>query len=442
MLEKSDTPITEAMKFFATYNIEATYVVPTATGLSKSILDAHASLRNYFKSKNIHDFSSQKQGEENKVILNATLVSLHDMISTKVSIYRPNTKSGDPRLWISKLHTIAQPNNLIAIFLLNGSIYVLNFSDKQILLSAHEKRSPLNSLIQRQISSQEQLSARLMEKIGAQSLLGSETHRFEEGEQPPEAVIFDSDSESLVNHAENLIEKLKTISLLGYVESKRSGDTGVGMTLETLLGIKANSSRTPDFNGIEIKASRKGSVPNRVNLFSQVPNWKLSTCKSGKDILEKCGYIEPTKNRLQLYCTNSISPNAQGLFLKIDDKNNLVESKRSTPSAVESIVVWDLDNLVKQLRAKHKSTFWVKAMSRKDENGKEHFHYVEVEMTESPFAANFSTLIEIGAITMDYTLSMKDTRKARDHGYLFKILPQNLDLLFPKSRVLSLTLPH
>jgi hypothetical protein len=279
------------------------------------------------------------------------------------------------------------------MFLISESLYILNFSDKAVIQSVNEKRSPLNSLIQKQLASQDQLSLRLIEKLEGKSLLASVTHQFDDDSKIQQSVNSEANSQSLLSHAETLIDKLKAISHLGYVESKRRGDTGVGMTLETLLGIKANSSRTPDFYGIEIKASRKGSVANRVNLFSQVPNWKLSNCKSGKEVLERCGYVEPIKNRLQLYCTNSISPNAQGLFLKIDDKRNLVESKRAKASSTESIVVWDLDNLLKQLLAKHKSTFWVKAMCRKDEDGKEHFHYVEVEMTESPFAANFSTLI-------------------------------------------------
>jgi len=52
------------------------------------------------------------------------------------------------------------------------------------------------------------------------------------------------------------LSKLQIISAKGFVDSLRSGDTGVGMTLETLLGIEANSNRAPDYFGIEIKAKR------------------------------------------------------------------------------------------------------------------------------------------------------------------------------------------
>jgi hypothetical protein len=40
---------------------------------------------------------------------------------------------------------------------------------------------------------------------------------------------------------------------------------------------------------------------------------------------------------------------------------------------------------------------------------------------------------------MDYTLSQKATgNSARDHGYLFKIHPENFDLLFPPSKSIKL----
>ena len=101
-----------------------------------------------------------------------------------------------------------------------------------------------------------------------------------------------------------------------------------------------------------------------------------------------------------------------------------------------------MEKLRSRLAQKHDETFWVKAQQRTNAVGKEQFHYVEVEHTHGPLVDNFGTLVEIGAITMDYTFHEEFTqtgrRKARDHGYLFKILPTNLDLLFPPSKNYSL----
>ena len=53
--------------------------------------------------------------------------------------------------------------------------------------------------------------------------------------------------------SEELLEKCRQINKKGFIKTMRVGDTGVGYTLETLLGIKANSNKSPDYKGIEIK---------------------------------------------------------------------------------------------------------------------------------------------------------------------------------------------
>ena len=78
------------------------------------------------------------------------------------------------------------------------------------------------------------------------------------------------------SNSEILIDKIKEIYNEGWIKTLRRGDTGVGFTFETKLGIEANSKKKPDFMGIEIKAFRKRSFGSLVTLFSQVPNWKNS----------------------------------------------------------------------------------------------------------------------------------------------------------------------
>ena len=52
---------------------------------------------------------------------------------------------------------------------------------------------------------------------------------------------------------DRLRDRLREISRLGYVPSLRAGDTGIGFTLETMLGIAANSSMKPDWETIELE---------------------------------------------------------------------------------------------------------------------------------------------------------------------------------------------
>ena len=53
-------------------------------------------------------------------------------------------------------------------------------------------------------------------------------------------------------------QKLSEIKKRGYVKSLRRGPTGIGYTLETLLGIDENNVSTPDLGEIELKAQRSG----------------------------------------------------------------------------------------------------------------------------------------------------------------------------------------
>jgi len=406
MLSKSDIPLANVIKLLTSFNTEAGYLVPTETGMSKSILDAHGALRSYLAQNEIHDFDKQGKGTDAKVTEEVNVITSKEIVKTTLSLYRPETKHGDPRLWIYKLNQYASPYNLLAFIKLNEKLFLFNASDKQLINS---------------------------DEAGNLQLVAD----------TPLAELLQAKSDYLDPYAQELISKLEVIAGMGFVESLRAGDTGVGMTLETLLGINANSNRAPDYKGIEIKAKRvrgaKNKASNNVSLFSQVPNWSLSSCKNGMDILNKCGYVDSVTNRLQLYCTVSNSPNPQFLHLLINENENLVECKKTQNGNSDSIVVWDLLNLTTQLEAKHKKTFWVKAKTKKNESNNECFHYIEVEQTQNPLTANLPALIEIGAITMDFTLSKKATgNSTRDHGYLFRIKPSNFDLLFPPSKTISL----
>lgn len=58
--------------------------------------------------------------------------------------------------------------------------------------------------------------------------------------------------------------KLSEISKKGFIKSLRKDNTGIGFTLETLLGIKENNLGEPDFiyKGlkVELKAQRKRCI--------------------------------------------------------------------------------------------------------------------------------------------------------------------------------------
>jgi hypothetical protein len=403
VLIKSDKDIKEVMADLAAMGTEAAYLVPTLTGLQKSILDAHEGLRNYLKRMEFHDYSAQHQGPGNKLVEKCFFITDKEVVQSKVSMYRPVTKSGDPRIWFYELTKYVTENNLLVIFVYQSNLYIVNASDSAVWASLKKSGSPLNELV--------------ASLAGRKSVIETE-----------------------------LLRKLVDIYKLGFLPSTTNADSGVGDTLENLLGISRNSNKSPDYKGIELKAARLSTTTdrqvNRSNLFSKVPNWNLSVLKSGAEILDRYGYYTTdTPMNKALHVTLSNRPNAQGLYLEMNPESYVIENLRKTGSHVEKVVLWQLAELESELEKKHEKTFWIKAET-KVVNQHEQFLYKVVEATSNPMVTNFGTLVSTGSITMDYTFSEKERpsgkKYARDHGYLWKIAPGDFPLLFPPKRVFDL----
>ncbi len=382
----NDTEIIK-LRVLTEKSLSVTLIEPTKTGLEKSIMDATGPIRNFLKKNNLHDFDSQKQGQENKIVLPAFLIESTRLSPTVISLYRPTTKKGDPRIWIKGLNSFTKANSIIGLFVFNSKVYVLNISETDIEnLVKGDTNNPIREILNQ--------------------------------------VYFDSNS-----IAEELLLMLKNISKLGPIASSIKADTSIGRTLETLLGIDINSSKKPDYKGIELKSyrSKKG---NRKTLFAQVPDWPISMFKSSSQILNNFGYQRG--DDFKLYCTvSSITRNSQGLRLRLDQTENLL-IENATSGNIGDFVVWKLDTLHKRLLEKHNETFWIAADSH-IENGVEYFHYKKVEHTKKPIVTQFDVLIEQGIITLDHLIKKELNGKIVEKGPLFKIKQQGLNLLFPPS---------
>ena len=94
---------TNNMEFLTEKGIPFTLIEPTQTGLKKSIMDATSTVRFFLETNSIHDYKQQKQGVDNKLIYPASIVTDINYYDTEASLYRPETKKGDPRIWFSKL---------------------------------------------------------------------------------------------------------------------------------------------------------------------------------------------------------------------------------------------------------------------------------------------------------------------------------------------------
>ena len=73
-----------------------------------------------------------------------------------------------------------------------------------------------------------------------------------------------------------LKEKLSDINRRGYIVSLRKGNTGIGYTLETLLGVVENNLRSPDLGTIELKETSLGVAEDNVR-YSDLRNIELKS---------------------------------------------------------------------------------------------------------------------------------------------------------------------
>lgn len=364
-------------KYLAQKGVDYGLLSITQTGLNKSIIDAVGSLRVYFKDQQYHDYDAQSQGIAHKVLNPCHLViANNDAQNQKVSLYRPETKKGDPRIWIYGLKNCTHPGDEIALIIDKGTLYVFNIS--QLDLS------------QNQIFNQ---------------------------------IVNDYDAV-----ANELLGLLQVLSKKGPLQAIMKGDTAIGMTIEHALGIPANSSPFPDYKGIELKSSRLNTSSNRTNLFAQVPDWSMSTLKSSKEIVDKYGY--PRDGDLKLYCTLSANKyNSQGLGFEVDFNDDVLNEVHSQDG---NVARWLGQTLRSKLLEKHRETFWIKADAHIRNQG-EYFTLRSITHTKNPLASQFLLLVEQGIITMDHLIKRKDmTGKTTEKGPLFKIRPQHLSLLFPK----------
>ena len=382
----------DRIKLLTEKSVELCLIEPTGTGLEKSIMDATGSTRTYLKANNIHDFELQKQGQESKIQITSFLIFSDSLVNSVTSLYRPLTKSGDPRIWFKGLGAYSKANDILGIIAFESDLYVLNITQLD-----------LHKLIESKISNP------LQDLVNEINQISNEV-------------------------AEELLILLNKIAAKGPVPAMLQADTAIGRTLETLLGIDINSSKKPDYKGIELKSYRD-KRGNRKNLFAQVPDWNLSKFKSSAEILNAFGYSRGED--FKLYCTvSTLAKNSQGLKLKMDSEiSQLIEN--SDKASVGDFVVWGLETLHKRLLEKHNETFWIAADSVTI-GEKEHFQYKKVEHTKKPIVSQFDILLEQGIITLDHLIKRKPTGSVVEKGPLFKIKPNSLDLLFPPSKSYSL----
>ena len=386
---------TKRLKRLIAESVDFALIQPTRTGLKKSILDATGQVRAFLRTQGIHDFEAQGQGaNEHGVRKEAALLLPEKTIRSEVSLYRPRTKKGDPRIWFRKLPSFAEPDDILAISTYDRGLYLLNVTRTDF------------------------------------------DHVLDEQRRGPLWEIIDSIRIGTGAVALELLNRLRKIASSGPIRSVIEGraDTAVGRTLETHLGIDINSSKKPDYKGIEIKSFRE--LNNRKTLFAKVPNWNMSKLKSSAEILDAFGYWRAGLRRLNCTVSTRTPPNSQGLSLELNHDFDVLNEVSKDPQ-FGAFATWPMEDLRSRLLMKHNETFWVSADGELV-NGQEYFVFKSVLHTRKPIPSQFDFLLEQGKITLDHLIKRNSRGRVIERGPLFKISSDALTMLFPPGKTYAL----
>lgn len=239
-------------------------------------------------------------------------------------------------------------------------------------------------------------------------------------------------------------KEMEKIRDKGFIATHRSGNTGVGKTLEDELGIEENSIQSSDIGNIELKANRKGTN-SKITLFTKSPNKRGV---NNKVLRQKYGYKTDESKELNENI-NVLHTSVNGAefntlngkpFMKLTAKDDKIYMEHADDGILED-VYWDETKLKNAFDKKYpaKKMYHVHADS-KIENGKESFHYNEAYSLENFSADKMMDGLMSGDLEMDIRLGMyasgKNQGKPHDNGTAVRVSSKKLDECFKTKKKL------
>lgn len=236
----------------------------------------------------------------------------------------------------------------------------------------------------------------------------------------------------MINTLEDFIREYTKICKLGWLTTHRAGPTGIGKTLEDLLGIKENNIDGPDFGDYELKSCRHDSK-SMLTLFTKTPMPRGAI----NNLRNTFGYESDAYGNAEkvLHTTLSakdyvpISNTGHSLKLECDEtKISIVDEKK------DEYAFWSREMIKKAFEKKYKNKFvYAKAKARGDGKNEQFFFDEAYEVSGFNFDS-FIDLLEQGKIFVDLRIGQyhggaKDGQ-THDHGTGFRIKEKDQPLLF------------
>ncbi len=225
-----------------------------------------------------------------------------------------------------------------------------------------------------------------------------------------------------------LLGKLRRLRTRNYLPVHGKGSGRYGLSLEHYLSVPQNSSRHPDFMGIELKTKRGNTLQT---LFSRAPSRYLA-CKDKRQLVEKFGYYDNKRSRRALYTSFNNIPDTLGFYLAAK-KNRIVINKNKV-----EILDYDSNLLENAILSKHSETAYITVSVGRLRNGSVGCRFDELLYCKIPSIFRFMRMADNGDVYLDFTLSEKNGC-IKDHGFLWRVPQGAISNLYKETHLFDLS---
>lgn len=237
---------------------------------------------------------------------------------------------------------------------------------------------------------------------------------------------------------EEFKEKFIEIRNMGWIRTHRAGTTGIGKTLEDLLGIDENNIQGPDFGQYELKSMRK-NANSMLTLITKSPD---EPAGANTQLRLNYGYSSSAYDNDEKVLHSTLSatrftPIANtGHSLKVsctEERINIINEN------YEVVASWLIDNLKAVMDRKLSDQFVFVRASSRGTGVNEEFFYEEAYLLDGFNSQSIIDLINEGQIFVDLRIgqyhSGPNKGKTHDHGTGFRIFERSHYLIFNIRRI-------
>lgn len=215
-------------------------------------------------------------------------------------------------------------------------------------------------------------------------------------------------------------KKLEEVKAAGWIPSNRIHDTGIGKTLEDMMGLTENNIALPDFGVMELK-SQRAQTASMITLFTRKPEGITNA-----EIRAKYGYRD--RNYPNIKClrqTLKSGKNRMGFCLFVDEKEERVYFKKGN----KKVGYYNVSFIKDKVNEKIGNGLILVLAENKKIEGKEFFRFSEAYLLKD---IDIENLIKYSKydIRLGVYSSGKFVGKPHDHGSAFRIFKRDLLKLF------------